>query len=59
MELKWKDQKQLTKQKNDPWQIQGFKLKLHRRIHGLTGNTSGYFTPAVVLKNYRKLLKVT
>ena len=60
MKLKWKDQKQFPKKKkNDPWRIQGCKHKLHLLFHGLTGNTSGYFTPVVVLKNYLKRSKVT
>ena len=60
MKLKWNDQKQFPKKKrNDPWRIQGCKLKLHLLFHGLTGNTNGFFTPVVVLKNYRRRSKVT
>ena len=32
---------------------------MHLLFHGLTGNTNGFFTPVVVLKNYRRRSKVT
>ena len=44
--------KQLKLKENDNLQIQGCSRKLHPLFHGLTGNTSGYFTPVVALKYY-------